>query len=102
MIRALLAAAIITAAAVAAAPKASADPINQLWGMLPAGYSPDSCQPVEAESGAIFQCGAVPGGPTLARYLLARDIASLDANFNTILADPSRTFVPCVEGHPPR
>ena len=45
MIRALLAAAAVAAAAICAVPTASADPYDQLRGLVPAGYGPDSCRP---------------------------------------------------------
>ncbi len=77
MIRALFVALVVVVAAIGAAPTASADPENQLRGMLPAGYGPDSCQPadnppVHGEPLAALECwnNSMPGGPTYAYYSL--------------------------------
>ena len=53
--------------------------------MLPPGYPPGACRPVDPQRGAVATatCGANvdPGGPPSATYSLMRDRATLDAAF---------------------
>jgi hypothetical protein len=103
MIRALLAAAAIVAAAIGAAPTASADPYGKLVGMMPAGYGPDSCRLVDNPPQfalAVLDCGnnSLPGGPTHARYALSADPGAVLAVFGGYAKLPFRSPVPCGSG----
>lgn len=103
MIRELLVTTAITAAAIGVAPTASAGPIEQLWGMLPPGYGPDSCHPVEDQLAAVLECpggNSLPGGPTGGRYLLFRDLGELQKSYDVAVNEPTRPRVPCEEGLP--
>ncbi len=103
MIRELLGAAVIAVAGIAAAPTASADPIDQLWGMLPSGYGPDSCHPDNDQLAAVLECpggNSLPGAPTGARYLLFRDLGDMRRSFDVAVKEPTRQIVPCEEGAP--
>lgn len=89
MLRTLLVAA-IAAAAIVAAPTASADPYDQLRAMLPTGYGPDSCRPGEggypsSTELAALECrdNSLPGGPTYAYYRLYADHDVLNDAFST-------------------
>ena len=103
MVRALLLAAAIAAAAISAAPTASADPYDDLIGMLPPGYGPDSCHPIDnppKAALALLECGpnSLPGGPSHARYLLYADPALVSSIFGGITKEPDRTLIPCFRG----
>lgn len=102
MIRELLVATAISAAAIGVAPTASADPIDQLRGMLPAGYGPDSCHPIEDQLATHLECGqnSMPGGPANAGYLLFRNLGDLRKSYDVALKSPTRQIVPCEEGGP--
>lgn len=88
MIRALSAAAALTAAAVGAAPTASADPLADLMGMVPEGYGPHGCEPIgdnappKALTAVDCQNRVFPGGgPAPARYVLYGDPGTLESDF---------------------
>ncbi len=89
MIRALLVAGAIAAAATEAAPMAGADPVDQLRSLLPTGYGPNSCkppavrQPMPGEVAAL-ECwdNSLPGGPTYAYYRLYTDRDKLSDAFS--------------------
>jgi hypothetical protein len=88
MIRALSAAAALTAAAIGAAPTASADPMADLLGMVPEGYGPQGCQPIvdqpppKALTAVDCQNRVFPGGGQApARYLLYGDPGALESGF---------------------
>lgn len=103
MIRALLLAAAIAAAAMSAAPTASADPYDDLIGMLPPGYGPDSCHPIDnppKAALALLECGpnSLPGGPSHARYLLYGDPGLVSNIFGGLAKQPERTLIPCFRG----
>ncbi|KZS67822.1 hypothetical protein [Mycobacterium ostraviense] len=79
------------AAAIAAPPAAGADPVVDLMGRLPPGYSESSCHSLDgplADPGAIamVEClaNSLPGGPTGARYTLFRDTGTLENLFKAI------------------
>ena len=84
-----LAAASVGAAAIGVAQTASADPYDDLWKMVPPGYSEGSCR--QAELGVALDPGAAayvecrqntkPGGPETARYVLFGDVSSLNRRF---------------------
>ena len=86
MIRALFAAAAVTVAAVGSAPAASADPVADLLGMIPAGYA-FGCHPVDSERPvalAAVDCDnrVFPGGgPAPGRYILYGDPETLERDF---------------------
>ena len=86
MIRALFAAAAITVAAVGSAPAASADPVADLLGMIPAGYA-FGCRPVDSERPVALtavDCDnrVFPGGgPAPGRYILYGDPETLERDF---------------------
>ncbi|HEY7050833.1 MAG TPA: hypothetical protein VH496_01680 [Mycobacterium sp.] len=76
---------------------------QQLIGILPSGYGPNSCQPVTkrpTNAIATVDCGqnSGQGGPALARYSLYPDSQSLEASFtNRTLNDI--TVVSCPNGN---
>lgn len=75
--------------AVGVAAPASADPVADLYGMLPDGYDEGVCQPVDVPPNdpnrkvAILQCGpnSMPGGPIGARYIEFADKDAVAGNF---------------------
>ena len=91
------------AAAIGAAPKASADAYDQLWNAMPEGYSPSSCQPGDAPppAQAAFNCSdnSLPGGSTHAAYVLLPDRKTLDDAFwATVLDREQAVMLPCDHG----
>ncbi len=91
MIGRLLVVAAVAAAAIGAAPAASADPLADLFGMLPPGYGEGSCHPAEGpleEPGALAmaECSdnSLPGGPNSARYTLFSSVSALNSVFADI------------------
>lgn len=94
MIGRLLVVAAVAAIAIGAAPAASADPVADLFAMLPPGYGEGSCHPAEGtltESGALAmaECSnnSLPGGPNSARYTLFSDVSAM----NSVFADLYRS-----------
>ncbi|MFZ0835804.1 MAG: hypothetical protein WAM92_22600 [Mycobacterium sp.] len=85
-------AAAIAAVGIGVAPSASADPYDVLWKMVPPGYSEGSCQAAgpgdTLEPGAIayVEChnNSLPGGPSVARYVLFSDVNALNSHFADI------------------
>jgi hypothetical protein len=102
MIRSLFAAAAIAVAAVGAAPPVSADPLADLMGMLPAGYSSDSCKPAyPTEALAAVNCwdNSLPGGPTYATYWLFGDYKAMYDAFTAYLNSPGWAAATCPGMH---
>ena len=88
MIRHLLAtavAAVVAVAAVATAPGASADPMSDLIGMLPAGFAPESCHgtpnPVPHMLAGL-ECTPVPGVVPGGKFEVFPDVDSLNHQFD--------------------
>lgn len=98
MIRLLCTAAAAVTAAICVSAPATADPQSDLTGLLPMGYTADSCVPV-ADQGALaaLSCGpnSIAGAPTSATYRLFADRSATDAAFTTIANSPEWTPVPC-------
>ena len=70
---------------------------DKLFAMLPQGYDPGVCQPVQPPvPGALAtaDCGqsALPGGPAVSRYSLFADQGALRANFEDAIAGNSELF----------
>lgn len=84
VIRRLLIAAAVAAAAIGLAPSAGADPLSDLWPLLPLGYQEDTCQPGTPEGSqlAIIHCGGLPNGPSEAHFVMAESIKAARANFD--------------------
>lgn len=98
MIRLACTVAAVAVAAVSSATPANADPMSELMGLLPAGYSSGACQAIDrGTSLAAVSCGANsrPGGPTSAIYQLFGDDASLQEAFATALSGLEWTAAPC-------
>jgi serine/threonine kinase PknH len=75
---------------------------QQLINILPAGYGPDSCQPVEQpvrNAVATVDCfdNSMPGGPAAARYSLFKDAQALAASFHNGTLNQV-TVTPCPNG----
>jgi hypothetical protein len=102
IIRTLLVAALVAVTSIGSASIADADPLGQLRSMLPAGYGPDSCQPIDNAEGAILTCSgnSLPGGPFAAKYFLANDPDLLNSVYHDIVNDPGRKLMPCAPGGP--
>jgi serine/threonine protein kinase len=79
---------------------APADPEAQqrLMKLLPAGYRADSCQPVDtpkdAQAKVSCKANSDVGGPPSATYTLARDAASLQGEFNGVVAKAGTVTCP--------
>jgi hypothetical protein len=71
---------------------------DQLLQMVPAGYSPDSCEPVAAPKDALAQVNcdknSDTGGPLSSTYTLVRDKAALDGALNDIMKASTRVNCP--------
>lgn len=107
MIRAPFVALAVAAIVLGAAPRASADPYDQLMGLLPGGYGSDSCKPAELDyppPGALaaLQCrdNSLPGGPTYAFYQLFADPNSLAAQFGNDVSARHPRPLQCPGGQP--
>ena len=92
MIRALFAATAITFAAIGVPPTASADPLADLFALLPEGYA-QGCHPVDSERPIALvavECDnkVFPGGgPAPGRYILYGDAATLERDFATAVQE---------------
>ena len=100
-----IAAAALVAAVVATVP-AGADPSGDLMGMLPAGYSSDSCEPADSTGAlAAVPCreNSLPGGPTVATYWLFGDDSALQHAFTDYLgrADWAAAVCPGMQSSEP-
>ena len=98
MIRIACIAAAVVATAVSTSTTASADPVSDLMGMLPAGYSSGACQAIDRGTAlAAVSCGAnsLPGGPTSAIYQLFADDESLHEAFSAALNGVDWTAAEC-------
>ena len=98
MIRLACIVAAVVAAAVSTAAPASADPLSDLMGMLPAGYSSSACKVTDRASAlAAVNCRAnsLPGGPTSATYWLFGDDEAMDAAFAAAFSGPEWTPAAC-------
>ncbi len=72
---------------------------ERLFGMLPQGYDPGVCQPVDPPvPGALatVDCGpsSLPGGPVSARYSTFPDQGALRANFDEAIGETAE-LMPC-------
>jgi len=80
------------------APRRNVEAETRLAGMLPPGYPPGACRPVDPKPGsvAMFNCAGNgdPGGPTSATYLLARDKSALDAAFTAAIRPDAVVICP--------
>jgi serine/threonine kinase PknH len=79
-------------------PRRNVEAETRLMRMLPPGYPPGACRPVDPAPGSVatFSCdsNSDPGGPTSATYLLARDKAALDAAFTAAVRPDSVVTCP--------
>lgn len=77
---------------------AAAEARETLLGMVPAGYTIDSCSPVETPDAALAKvsCGANadPNGPPSATYTLVADKAALTTAFNEVVKASSTVECP--------
>ncbi len=98
MIRLACILAAVVATTVSMATPAGADPLSDLMGMLPAGYSSGACQPTDrATALAAVSCPAnsLPGGPTSATYRLFGDDKAMYQAFRAALGGPDWTPAAC-------
>ena len=98
MIRLACIVAAVVATAVSTAAPASADPLSDLMGMLPAGYSSGACEATDrATALAAVSCRAnsLPGGPTFATYWLFGDDEAMYEAFAAALSGPGWTTAAC-------
>lgn len=69
------------------------DAESRLRRLLPQGYPPNNCNPVDPSSGALAtiacSANAHPGGPTTASYLLMPNTETLRSTFDAIVRDTS-------------
>ncbi|MGV0482161.1 hypothetical protein PJN38_19460 [Mycobacterium kansasii] len=98
MIRLSCIVAAVVATAVSTVAPASADPLSDLTGLLPAGYGSGVCKPTAAGAAlAAVSCGAnsLPGGPTAATYWLFGDDKAMHEAFASALSGPDWTPAAC-------
>lgn len=98
MIRLAGTAAAVVATVVSTATPARADPLSDLMGLLPDGYSAGSCTAIDRGTAlAAVSCGAnsQPGGPTSATYQLFANHESLQKAFSAVLSGVDWTKATC-------
>ena len=88
----------VVATALSTATPASADSLNDLMDLLPAGYSSGACKATDrAAALAAVNCGpnSLTGGPTSATYSLFGDDDAMYQAFAAALSGPDWTTAAC-------